>query len=239
MSDEILLSFTDVSRLLTKAKNALVEQTGDYYATVTIKVYAGGPYELNIDYCNSDEGMAPLFYVSFVYEGDDDPNIYTGTSLLKTIKDKFKATGYLSELQTEGVYVENSEIQVLEDVIKELNEECCSAEFQRMAPAHVVNPYTKVHKRKILGESSHIRKVSVGSSGNYDVPFPKDAVWISPSGLFFVRKVNDSYFLYDDPSKEEFASFSTLAAAKDCVEELENDGFEIELKPWEDPENYM
>jgi hypothetical protein len=45
--------------------------------------------------------------------------------------------------------------------------------------------------------------------------------------------------LYDDPSKEEFASFSTLAAAKNYVEELESDGFEIELKPWEDPENYM
>jgi len=239
MSNEILLSFTDVPRLLTKAKNALVEQTGDHYATATIKVYVGGPYELNIDYCNSDEGMSPLFYVGFAYEGDDDPNIYTGTSLLKTIKDKFKAAGYLNELQVDGVYVEDSEIQALENIIKGLDEECCSAEFQRMAPAHIVNPYTKVHKKEVLGESSHTRKVSVGSSSDYDVSFPKDAIWISPSGLFFVRKVNGSYFLYDDPSKEEFASFSTLAAAKNYVEELESDGFEIELKPWEDPENYM
>lgn len=239
MSNEVLLPFTRLSSLLTKTKNILVEQTGDHYAVATIKVYAGGPYELNIDYCNSDEGMSPLFYVSFDYEGDEDPNTYTGVSLSKTIKDKFKAAGYLSELQTEGVYVENSEIQRLEDIVNSLDEECCSAEFQRMAPAHIVNPYTKVHKKEVLGESSHTRKVSVDSSSDYDVPFPKDAIWISPSGLFFVRKVNGSYFLYDDPSKEEFASFSTLAAAKNYVEELESDGFEIELKPWEDPENYM
>lgn len=241
MSNEVLLPFTRLSSLLTKAKNVLVEQTGDHYAVATIKVYAGGPYELIIDYCNSNQGMSPLFYVSFDYEGDEDPNTYTGVSLSKTIKDKFKAAGYLSELQTEGVYVENSEIQRLEDIVNSLEEECCSAEFQRMAPARVVNlfgPNAKVHKKSRLGESEHTRKVPVDFSDEYDTPFPEDAVWISPSGLFFVRKVNGSYFLYDDPAKAEFADFPTLEAAKKYVKSLESDGFDVELNPWEDPENY-
>lgn len=89
-----------------------------------------------------------------------------------------------------------------------------------------------------LEESDHTRRIKVDSSDKYDVPFPEDAAWISPSGLFFVRKVNGSYFLYDDPAKAEFADFPTLEAAKRYVKDIEKEGFDVELNPWEDPENY-
>lgn len=257
-----LTRYATLATLLRKAKNQKVKQTGDHYATVTVKGYAGGPQELNIDYCNSDEGMPPLFYVSFAYEDEEDPDTHIGQSLYDTIKEKFTDAGYKKEMQAEGLYVEQGEIQRLEDIANGqgflFDEECCSAEFQRMAPTnamHLFGPNAKVHKKDSLGKkdkynrlgesekiaySKHTKRVPVDFSAKYDTPFPEDAIWISPSGLFFVREVNDGvYFLYDDPAKAEFADFPTLEAAKDYVESLEREGSEVELNPWEDPINSL
>lgn len=119
---------------------------------------------------------------------------------------------------------------------------------KRLAAIEEAERKVRIAKRKLyeakreldeaLEESDHTRRVHVDSSDKYDVPFPEDAAWISPSGLFFVRKVNGSYFLYDDPAKAEFADFPTLEAAKRYVKDIEKEGFDVELNPWEDPENY-
>lgn len=119
---------------------------------------------------------------------------------------------------------------------------------KRLAAIEEAEREVRIAKRKLyeakreldeaLEESDHTRRVQVDSSDKYDVPFPEDAAWISPSGLFFVRKVNGSYFLYDDPAKAEFADFPTLEAAKRYVKDIEKEGFDVELNPWEDPENY-
>jgi len=108
----------------------------------------------------------------------------------------------------------------------------------RIAKRRVYEAKRKLGETLALREGDHTRRVRVDSSDKYDVSFPKDAVWISPSGLFFVRKVNGSYFLYDDPAKAEFADFPTLEAAKRYVKDIEKEGFDVELNPWEDPENY-
>lgn len=161
-----LVGYAKLSSLLRKAKNQEVKKTGDHYATVTVKAYAGGPYELNIDYCNSDEGMAPLFYVSFACEDEEDDDFVIGESLYGAIKGKFKDTGYLEEMQAEGLYVENSEIQRLEDIANGqgflFDEECCSAEFQRMAPTnamHLFGPNAKIHKKDSLGKKDKYNKL--------------------------------------------------------------------------------
>lgn len=161
-----LVRYATLSSLLRKAKNQEVKKTGDHYATATVKAYAGGPYELNIDYCNSDEGMTPLFYVSFAYECEEDDDFCIGESLYGAIKEKFKSTGYSEEMQAEGLYVENSEIQRLEDIANGqgflFDEECCSAEFQRMAPTnamHLFGPTAKIHKKDSLGKKDKYNKL--------------------------------------------------------------------------------
>lgn len=261
--EEDLVRYATLSSLLRKAKNQKVKQTGDHYATVTVKGYAGGPYELNIDYCNSDEGMTPLFYVSFAREAEDDDDFCIGESLYGAIKEKFKSAGYLEEMQAEGLNVEAAEIQRLEDIANGqgflFDEECCSAEFQRMAPTnamHLFGPNAKIHKKDSLGKknkynklgesqpkiaySKHTMRVPVDTSVHYETPYPEDALWISPTGLFFVRKMNDAcYFLYDDPAKSEIADFPTLEDAKEEALRIEREGSEVELNPWEDPMNYL
>ena len=164
-----LVRYATLSSLLRKAKNQKVKQTGDHYATVTVKGYAGGPYEIKISYCNSDEGMAPLFYVSFAREAEDDDDFCIGESLYGAIKEKFKSAGYLEEMQAEGVSVETAEIQKLEDIANGqgflFDEECCSAEFQRMAPTnamHLFGPSAKIHRKDSLGKKNKYNKLGEG-----------------------------------------------------------------------------
>lgn len=164
-----LVRYATLSSLLRKAKNQKVKQTGDHYATVTVKGYAGGPYEIKINYCNSDAGMSPLFYVSFVREDEDDDDFCIGESLYSAIKEKFKSAGYLKEMQAEGVSVETAEIQKLEDIANGqgflFDEECCSAEFQKMAPTnamHLFGPSAKIHRKDSLGKKNKYNKLGEG-----------------------------------------------------------------------------
>lgn len=164
-----LVRYATLSSLLRKAKNQKVKQTGDHYATVTVKGYTGGPFEIKINYCNSDAGMSPLFYVSFVREDEDDDDFCIGESLYSAIKEKFKSAGYLKEMQAEGVSVETAEIQKLEDIANGqgflFDEECCSAEFQRMAPTnamHLFGPSAKIHRKDSLGKKDKYNKLGEG-----------------------------------------------------------------------------
>lgn len=111
-----LVQFAELSSLLRKAKDQKVKQTGDHYADVDVKAYCGGPFELKISYSNSDEGEPAFFYVTFDYEDDEDRNPSIEIRLYNAIKDKFRKAGLLKEMQTEGLHVENSEIQKLEDI---------------------------------------------------------------------------------------------------------------------------
>lgn len=167
--EEDLVRYATLSSLLRKAKNQKVKQTGDHYATVTVKGYAGGPYEIKISYCNSDEGMSPLFYVSFVREDEVDDDFCIGESLYSAIKEKFKSAGYLEEMQAESLYVEQGEIQKLEDIANGqgflFDEECCSAEFQRMAPTnamHLFGPSAKIHRKDSLGKKDKYNRLGEG-----------------------------------------------------------------------------
>lgn len=111
-----LVQFAELSSLLRKAKDQKVKQTGDHYADVDVKAYCGGPFELKISYSNSDEGEPAFFYVTFDYEDDEDRNPSIEIRLYNAIKDKFRKAGLLKEMQTEGLHVESSEIQKLEDI---------------------------------------------------------------------------------------------------------------------------
>lgn len=111
-----LVQFVELSSLLRKAKDQKVKQTGDHYAEVAVKAYCGGPFELKISYSNSDEGEPAFFYVTFDYEDDEDRNPSIEIRLYNAIKDKFRKAGLLKEMQTEGLHVESSEIQKLEDI---------------------------------------------------------------------------------------------------------------------------
>ena len=112
-----LVQFAELSSLLRKAKDQKVKQTGDHYAEVDVKAYCGGPFELKISYSNSDEGEPAFFYVTFDYEDDEDRNPSIEIRLYNAIKDKFRKAGILKEMQTEGLHVESSEIQKLEDIV--------------------------------------------------------------------------------------------------------------------------
>lgn len=112
-----LVQFAELSSLLRKAKDQKVKQTGDHYADVDVKAYCGGPFELKISYSNSDEGEPAFFYVTFDYEDDEDRNPSIEIRLYNAIKDKFRKAGLLKEMQTEGLHVESSEIQKLEDIV--------------------------------------------------------------------------------------------------------------------------
>ena len=74
--------------------------------------------------------------------------------------------GYLEEMQAEGLNVEAAEIQRLEDIANGqgflFDEECCSAEFQRMAPTnamHLFGPNAKIHKKDSLGKKDKYNKL--------------------------------------------------------------------------------
>lgn len=118
------LSLYELGSLLRKARTAKEKASDDMYAEVSISnCYCGGGFEWMISYSGSDEGMPPLYYLTFLYEDDDfDGDVYTGINLRETILEAFKAMGYMSELKENGypsnleIYVPVSEIHRLEDI---------------------------------------------------------------------------------------------------------------------------
>lgn len=111
-----LVRYATLSSLLRKAKDQKVKQTEDHYAEVSVKAYCGGPFELKISYANSDEDEPAFFYVTFDYEDDEDRKPSIEIRLYDAIKGKFREAGLLKEMQAEGLHVESSEIQKLEDI---------------------------------------------------------------------------------------------------------------------------